>query len=170
MSNESKKYTLEEKTKIALEASSGSVEDTAEKYGIKAEVIREWIDETGVGDIMSPEAGEDDKVSLIVSDKFASDFDYGATYDNLNYKTLFYWSTFGTTIIVLFVLAIFFVFVYTFQGFEQDTSDRSQYFDINELQRIEQTRLNSFGVIDPEEGVYHIPIDSAITRLAQDTE
>lgn len=173
MSNDPEKYTTEEKAKIAFEASSADEEqmkELAEQHNITVDTLKRWVDETGVSDVTAPDADEDDTVSLIASKEFADDFDYGATFDNLDYKTLFFWSTFGTAVIGLFVVAIFFIFVFTFQGAGQQTAERSQYYDINELQENDQIILNSFGVVDIEEGIYRIPIDSAITQIAEDSE
>ena len=173
MSTDSNNYTSEEKAKIALEAASaseGELNEIADRHNVTVAELRQWIEESGAEDVTSPDADEDDSVTLEVSGNFANDFDYGATFDNLDYKTLFYWSIFGTSIIVLFVVAIFFIFVYTFQGMDRETSERSLYYDINELQEQEHMRLNSFGVVDLEEGIYHIPIDSAISQIAEDSE
>lgn len=173
MNTHSNKFTSEEKAKIALEAASASDEELneiAERHNVTVAEIRQWVDETGADDVTAPDADEDDSITLDASGEFADDFDYGATFDNLDYRTLFYWSIFGTTIIGLFVVAIFFIFVYTFQGMDRETSERSQYYNINELQEQDHTRLNSFGVVDLEEGIYHIPIDSAISQIAEDSE
>lgn len=173
MSANPKNYTSEEKAKIALEASSANekeLREIAESHDISVDELKRWIHETGVSDVTSPDADEDDKISLVASSDFADDFDYGATFDNLDYKTLFFWSAFGTSIIGLFVVAIFFIFVYTFQGMEQQSSERSLYYDVHEKNEQEQLQLNSFGVVDLEEGIYRIPIDSAISQIAEDSE
>jgi len=173
MNSHSNKFTSEEKAKIALEAASATEEELneiAERHNVTVAEIKRWVEETGAADVTAPDADEDDKVSLVVSNEFGDDFDYGATFDNLDYKTLFYWSIFGTSIIGLFVVAIFFIFVYTFQGMDRDASERSLYYNINELQEQDHIRLNSFGVVDLEEGIYHIPIDSAISQIAEDSE
>ncbi|CAN5419687.1 hypothetical protein BH23BAC3_BH23BAC3_17690 [soil metagenome] len=173
MSTNPKKYTSEEKAKIALAASSANEEELreiAEKNEVSVDELKRWVHETGVSDVTSPDADEEDKISLIASNEFANDFDYGATFDNLDYKTLFFWSAFGTTIIGLFVVAIFFIFVYTFQGIEQQSAERSLYYDIHQQHEQDQLQLNSFGVVDLEEGIYRIPIDSAISQLAEDSD
>lgn len=173
MSTNPEKYTSEKKAKIALEASSANEEELreiAERHDVSVDELKRWIHETGVSDVTAPDADEEDKISLIASDDFANDFDYGATFDNLDYKTLFFWSAFGTTIIGLFVVAIFFIFVFTFQGMEQQSAERSLYYDIHQLQDQEQIQLHSFGVVDLEEGIYRIPIDSAISQIAEDSD
>jgi len=173
MSNKPKNYTSEEKAKIALAATSANEEELrelAEKHEVSVDEIKRWIHETGVSDVTSPDADEEDKISLIASDDFADDFDYGATFDNLDYRTLFFWSVFGTSIIVLFVVAIFFIFVYTYHGMEQQAAERSHFYDIEQMHDQDQLKLNSFGVVDLEEGIYRIPIDSAISQIAEDSD
>lgn len=173
MSNKSKKFTLEEKTKIALQASAGdkgTIANLAEKHGVTVKQIEDWIHETGVSNVTTPELDDEESVSVLATDEFANDFEYGATPDNLNYKTLFFWSAFGTGVIVLFIVAIFFVYDFTFQGVGQQSADRSLYYDIERLHERDRERLNSFGVVDLEEGIYRMPIDSAISKIVEDSE
>lgn len=174
MSNESKKYSLEEKTKIALEAVSGkegTIEEIAEKYNVSSDDIQKWIDETGVKNPKTAEEIEDEfSVTLDSTEEFAQNAEYGVTPDKLNYGRLTFWSVFGTLVILLFIVAIMFTYEYTFQGSERQASEQSQFYDINELQERERMKLSSFGVVDLEEGVYRIPIDSAISRIARDSD
>ncbi|MFO7847948.1 MAG: hypothetical protein R6V27_15385 [Balneolaceae bacterium] len=173
MSNDSKNFTLEEKTKIALEASSGDqgkIINLAEKHGVTVEEIEKWMRETGVKNVTSPEVDDEESVNIVATDQFASDYDFGATPDTLNYNRLFFWTIFGTSIILLFIVSIFYVYDYTFQGVGQQNSDSSQYYEIETLQENDRERLNSFGIVDLEEGVYRIPIDSAITRMVEESE
>lgn len=171
MSEESKKYTLEEKTKIALEASSGnegSIADVAKKYGVSVSKIEEWINETGVGSV---EASDDEEsVDLEVTEELANDYNFGATPDKLNYPRLTFWSIFGTSVMLIIVVAIFYIYDYTFDGAGQAASESSEYYQIGQIMERDQNKLNSFGVVDLEEGVYRMPIDSVITRMATDSE
>ncbi len=47
-------------------------------------------------------------------------------------------------------------------------SEQSQFYEIDEMKFNDQETLNSFGVVDPEAGIYRIPIDSAITQIANE--
>ena len=169
MSNESKKYSLDEKTKIALEASSGSVEETAGKYGLKVSEVEEFMRETGVESVKT-EVEESDDVTLEVTDDFANSYEFGVTPDKLNYGRLTFWSVFGTAVILLMIISIMYVYDYSFQSIDQQRSAESVYYDITEQKERDRVRLDSFGVVDLEEGVYHIPIDSAIARIATDRD
>lgn len=173
MSNDSKKFTLEEKTKIALEAASGDrgkMINLAEKHDVTVEEIEKWIRETGVTNVEPTRAEDEESLSIIATDEFASDYEFGATPDKLNYNRLFFWTIFGTSVILLFIVSIFYVYDYSFQNTGQQSAESSQYYNINQLQETSRERLNSFGVVDLEEGVYRMPIDSAITRIVQDSE
>ncbi len=169
MSNESKKYSIDEKTKIALEASSGSIEETAKKYGLKVSEIEDFMRETGVQNVKD-EAKESDEVTLEVTDDFAGSYEFGATPDKLNYGRLVFWSVFGTAVVLLMIVSIMYIYDYSFQSIQSQRSAESIYYDITELKERDQARLDSFGVVDLEEGIYHIPIDSAIARIVTDRD
>lgn len=165
MSKKLKKLTEEEKLKIAEMAGSGgivSVKKLADEFGVSEDEIRNLIHQTPVTD------SEGDEYTLEVSDDFLKSVEYGATYDNLNYKRLTFWSLFGTGVIVLFIVAVMFMYEYTRTSSLQTQSERSTFYNIEELRQNDQIKLNSFGVVDPNEGIYRIPIDSAITVIAID--
>ncbi|TVR29667.1 MAG: hypothetical protein EA390_09320 [Balneolaceae bacterium] len=170
MSSEPKKFTKEEKAAIALKAVSGddaAKQELAEKHGVTVEIIEKWVRETGVQPVSEEDVNE---VTLEASDDFKTSVDFGAVPDKLNYPRLVFWSIFGTAVIVVMIFALMAIYSYTIVGTEQQQSEVSLYFDINELQQRDQATLGSFGVVDPEERIYRIPIDSAITIMAQDTD
>ncbi|MEX2463992.1 MAG: hypothetical protein WD513_06820 [Balneolaceae bacterium] len=160
----------EEKQKIAGLASTGGAETIktlAEEYGVAEEDIRNLMHLFSVTDSETIE-DENEEYSLDVSDDFFDAVKYGATFDKLNYNRLTFWSLFGTGVIVLFIVAVMFVHEYTRTSALQAQSERSVFYDIEQLQQNDQAKLNSFGVVDPDEGIYRIPIDSAITIIATD--
>lgn len=165
MSKKPKKLSDEEKLKIADLAASGgavSIKNLAKEFGVSEEEIRNLIHETPVDD----ENG--DEYTLDVTDDFLKSVEYGATFDNLNYKRLTFWSVFGSAVMVLFIVAVMFMYEYTRTSAIQAQSERSTFYEIELLQRTDQSKLNTFGVVDPDEGIYRIPIDSAITNIAVD--
>ncbi len=173
MSNDSKKFTLEERTKIALEAASGDrgkMINLAEKHDVTVEEIEKWIRETGVKNVKSVDADDQESVSIIATEEFANDYEFGATPDKLNYSRLFFWSIFGTVVILLIIVSIFNLHDYTYDGVIQQSSEESMYYDIDQMEASSKEHLNSFGVVDLEEGIYRIPIDSAITKIAEESE
>lgn len=168
MSKKQQQFTEEEKNSIALKAVSGgdeAVKELSEKHNVSTEEIRNWIRETGVKPVKEEKQEE---VALDASENFIASVNYGANFDNLNYRRLLFWSVFGIAVIVIFVQSIIFIYDYTQSSATQLSSEQSQFYDIDELKQNDQETLNSFGVVDAEAGIYRIPIDSAITQIANE--
>lgn len=166
MSKKPTNITESEKLKIANSASLGgekAVKALATEHNISEEEIRVWVH-----DLKSGNVDDDDEVTLDVTDDFAKSIEFGATFDTLNYNRLTFWAVFGTAVILLFIVSVMFMYEYTRTSSMQDRSEQSIYYDIEELKRADQVKLDSFGVIDPNEGIFRIPIDSAITIIATD--
>lgn len=174
MSKDPNKLRAEEKSRIVEEAISGGKENiktTAEKYDIDVELLETWVREKDVTYVFTPEHLDDEQsVDLEVTDDFARDYEYGATPDILNYPRLIFWSIFGTSVILLMIVSIVYIHDFTFQRFGQQQSSESIYYNIGEMQERDQVKLDSYGVVDLEAGIYRIPIDSAITKMAVDTD
>lgn len=92
--------------------------------------------------------------------------EHGVMEDKPNYKRLVFWSLFGIVIFVVFLISLMGMYDYNNFMFSQQVSEQSTFTQINELRAEDQERLSSFGVVDEEQGVYHIPIDSAIKIMA----
>lgn len=166
MSKKPTNFTESEKLKIATSAADGgetAVNALATEHNISEDEIKSWVRDLKAGNVT-----DDDEVTLDVTDNFAKSIEYGATFDKLNYSMLTFWSIFGTVVILLFIVAFMFMHEYTRTSALQDRSEQSIYYDIETLNRADQAKLGSFGVIDPDEGIYRIPIDSAITIIATD--
>lgn len=167
MSKKSKKLTEQDKLKITGLAASGgtdSIKKLADEFGVSEEEIRNVIDQNPV----KKDSDDQDEYTLEVSEDFRNSVEYGATFDHLNYKRLTFWSLFGSGVIVLFIIAVMFMYEYTRTTSMQVQSERSTFYNIEQLQQNDQAKLNSFGVVDPDEGIFRIPIDSAITVIAID--
>jgi hypothetical protein len=166
MSKKPSKFTESEKLNIATSAAEGgekAIKTLAAEHNVSEDEIRDLVREMNTGNVT-----HDDEVTLDVTDDFAKSVEFGATFDHLNYNRLTFWSLFGTTVIVLFVVAIMFMYEYTRTSALQDRAEQSIYYNIEQLQRTDQLKLDSFGVVDPDEGIFRIPIDSAITIMATD--
>lgn len=166
MSDKTGKLSDVEKAQIAEKAKNAGDEvlkKLAEQHGVTENEIREWMHETSAADVK-----DDEEVSLEATDDFVRSVEYGATFDVLNYKRLTFWSLFGTVSVVLFIIGIMFMHEYNRTSALQERSQQSIFYDIDELQQQDRIRLESFGVIDPDEGIYRIPIDSAITILSNE--
>jgi len=167
MSKKQKTFTDEEKNSIALKAVSGgeeTIKELSKIHDVSEDEIRNWIHETGV----EPSKEKHDEVSLDASEDFIASVSYGANFDNLNYRRLIFWSIFGIAVILIFIQSIILIHDYTTSSATQLRSEQSQFYDIDELKQNDQEVLNSFGVVDPEAGIYRIPIDSAITQIANE--
>ncbi|MEX0904357.1 MAG: hypothetical protein WD604_01330 [Balneolaceae bacterium] len=165
----SDKFTKQEKTAIALQASSGDekvIRQLAQKHDVSVEQIQSWVREMNVSGVEE----EAEFVSLEASDYFIKSVEHGVTYDHLNYRRLVFWITFGSVVLTVIVVAIIGLYGYTFPGVERERSEVSRFYDIQQLEQNTQSRLETFGVIDPEEGIYRIPVDSAISIMAEDFE
>ncbi len=88
--------------------------------------------------------------------------------DNLNYGKLIFWSTLGASLVIIFVIGLVYFSQYSLFEAQKEASSRVTYSDFGALMAEQKQELNSFGVVDLEEGIYRIPIDSAISRIATD--
>ncbi len=181
MSNEKKTYSREFKAKVVLETMSGETitpHKVAEKYEVSTEDILNWANE------MDLSAENMEKLSSAVEgytveapeeveleyeeDLFEQEVSYGATFDILNMKMLTFWTVFGTGLVLLIILTLMVVYHFSTASTIQEVSERSEYYEITLLKQREQEQLSSFGVVDLENEIYRIPIDSVITRMARD--
>lgn len=168
MSKSSKNFTEEEKAAIALKAASGQenkLQELAEEHGVSVEEIQNWMRETGV----TPVKEDDDSVSIETTDNYATSVEYGVSFDTPDYKKIVFWTTFGSAVVLLIIVSVFYVHSYTTSNVADRTSQESQFYNIQEIQRQDAETLNSYGVVDPEEGIYRIPIDSAITEIVNES-
>jgi len=167
MSKNQNSFSESEQIRIAKQAAAGGSEELkklADKHNVSQQEIQYWIREY---QIETP-GDESEDVSLEASENFVDSVEYGATFDNLNYNRLTFWSVFGTAVIVIFIISIMFIHEYTRTSALQRSDESSLYYDINELEEQDKETLETFGVVDPEEGIYRIPIDSAITIISND--
>lgn len=186
MSNEETSYSREQKAGIVLEvvsAETGNPKTVLESHGVTATQVLSWARELGIdkerlvilielaGESESVDhSGDDNDIVELESDneQFLSEVAYGVSYDRLNYKRLTFWSLFGIGFVVLTALALHGIYNFSADTFRQNTSAESIYYDIEELKLRDDNHLSTFGVVDYEEGVYRVPVDSIISRMAQD--
>jgi len=180
MASEEQQYTStfkKEVAKKALNKSRQNLDQLSEDYDVPVSKIMVWvtelenaINELEVAFSTSKEAeeiAEPSKVDVEISDsKVADAVGHGVMFDQLNYKRLIFWSVFGTTLVIIFVVALFEMYQYNERLTQENVSESSEYYQANELKQEAQNKLDSFGVVDLENGVYRIPIDSAISEIA----
>lgn len=173
MSKDKKEYSSGFKAKVVLEASSAEGDDVqqiAEKYDVTKEEIVLWSRDMGISNVDSPESSTDEVTLEVKNDSFFSAVEFGAQEDKLNYKRLTFWTVFGTAFVLIIIVSLIYVFDSTISSTQQQVSAQSQYIDVNELKMRDEATLSSFGVINPENGIYRIPIDSAITLMLSENE
>jgi len=167
MSKNHKSFTESEQIRIAKQAAAGGTEGLkrlAEDNDISPQVVQNWIREYNVEN----PGDESEEISLEASENFVDSVEYGATHDKLNYNRLTFWSVFGTSVILLFIISIMFIHEYTRTSALQRSDESSLYYDIDELEEQDKETLETFGVVNPEEGIYRIPIDSAIIIISNE--
>lgn len=168
MSNSSKKFTEEEKAAIALKAASGeagTVQELAEEHGISEEEIKNWMHETGISVV---EDDDEDSVTIDVTEAYGRSVEFGASFDFPNYRRIVFWSAFGTGLVLLIVISVFYVHSYTTNVAADQSAQGSDFYDIQQLQERDSEILNNYGVVDAEEGIYRIPIDQAISETVNE--
>lgn len=186
MASEEKKYSPDFKKKVALEAlnqDKKNLDQLSDKYNVPVSTILMWAvkvekhsasifsDTEKDDDSDSQPIDEDESVDIDVTDEQISEsVSSGVMGDKLNYKRLSYWSVLGMVLVAIFVIALMEMYEYNTRISQENISANAQNYDVNELNREAEETLSSFGVVDLEEGVYRIPIDSAINELAVDDD
>lgn len=176
----SEKYSSEFKAKVALEAVSQSrsvIQKIAEKHEVSEEEVISWAAQLNeeAASLFGAEAAPVDDGSEVEDvdittedDEFAAAVSHGVMSDTLNYGKLIFWSSLGATLVIIFVIGLVYFSQYSLFEAQKEASSRVTYSDFSALMAEQEEELNSFGVVDLEEGVYRIPIDSAISRIAID--
>jgi hypothetical protein len=93
--------------------------------------------------------------------------DQGVMEDKLSIKTVTLWSV-VTTIFVI-ILIVIAVNIYNYFKFDKQFQQavNTQYTEITNLKTNSTYQITTFEVIDAEEGIYRIPVDSAKTLIIQ---
>jgi len=183
MASEDKQYTAAFKKEVAqkaLKQDKKKLDKLSEKYDVPVSVILMWTTEFEKGGEDAFETVEEEKKSTehevrnvdveITDQKVADSVEHGVMGDQLNYKRLTFWSVFGIILVLIFVKALIEMNQYNVQNTQDRVSSESEYFQVNQMKRNSRQHLESFGVVDLENGTYHVPVDSVISRMAADEE
>lgn len=176
----SNKHSAEFKAKVALEAIAlpiGEVDEFAKKNGVSKDEVLEWVSALKKNSVDLFNDGDSsnthhhasgENVDLETDDELLSAaVSHGVNDDNLNYKRLFFWSTFGTGLVVVIIFALIQFAKASWFNAQTKASVNSEYSQIKELKAKDKETLNTFGVVNLEEGTYRIPIDQAINNIAE---
>jgi len=180
MASEEKNYTPEFKKEVAqkaLDQSKKNLDELSEEYDVPVSVILMWATEVEKGgiavfeepeEIEHPEEEQEEFDVVISDDNVADSMRVGVMLDKLNYKRLVFWSVLGVIIFVVFVRALIAMFEYNERTMQEQVSSKSEFHHITQLKQQARDKINSFGVVNLDKGIYRIPIDSAINELAAD--
>lgn len=183
MSNEEQTYTPEFKRKVASEAidqNKENLDSLSDKYEVPVSLILTWTvklekegesafktSETPDEAEAEPRIADEETVDLEVSNsKLARSLSLGVMSDELNYKRLVFWCILGMALVLIFIFALFEMYEYNSDVTQDRILESSEYYDINQLRTEGEETLSTFGVVDLEEGIYRIPIDSAMNDIA----
>lgn len=183
MASEEKNYSAAFKKEVAqkaLDQSKKNLGNLSKEYDVPVSVILMWATELEKGgeDIFEAQEKPQEEpvegiteVDLEITDKKVADsVEHGVMLDQLNYKRLIFWSVFGTILVLVFVQGLFEMYQYNERITQDRVSAESEYYQANQLQREAQQQLESFGVVDLENQIYRIPVDSVINQMAVDEE
>lgn len=103
----------------------------------------------------------------ITKSEFERSIDSGVSSDGIDMRTLAKWST--LLVIFLTGLILLGMNLYTTYSYEieMETAINTKYSELKNLQQKANTQLNSYGVVDQENNIYHIPIDKAIETVSE---
>lgn len=180
----SSKNSADFKAKVALEALAhniGELHELAEKYHVTEKEIISWVDQLkdNASTLFTEkaEAAEQATSSEWVSEDYdlpAQDQDFNTDYirgvsdDRLNLKRITKWFVGGTFVILISIILLVQFAHYSVSNAQNKVSEASQFEDITNLNKEQNEILNNFGVIDAAKGIYHIPIEKAIEKIAID--
>lgn len=183
MASEEKQYTAAFKKEVAqkaLDQNKKNLDKLSDKYDVSVSVILMWTTELEKGGEDAFETVEEDEETVehevsevdveITNQKVANSVDHGVMGDQLNYKRLTFWSVFGIILVLIFVKALIEMNQYNVQNTQERVSAESEYYQVNQMKRESRQQLNSFGVVNLDNGIYRIPIDSAISQMAAGDE
>jgi hypothetical protein len=94
--------------------------------------------------------------------------DYGVTPDKLNDKKLFLLFTGGIILVALMVYFSMTLFNYYAFTTSQAAAESAVFYEIEDLKSQDNELLTTFGVVDSENGVFRVPVDTAITLILED--
>jgi len=103
--------------------------------------------------------------------EIASSVDHGVMFDNLNYKRLVFWTVLGLVMLLIIVQSLIELFQFNSQSLQDRVSAESgEYYQAVQQKQKAKKRINSFGVVNLEEGTYRVPVDSVLNEMAVDEE
>lgn len=187
MASQEPKYSSEFKAKVALEAlaqNKMNLDRLSDKYDVPVSVILMWtvqlernagrvyVSSTPPSDmeVQDKTSEEESIVDVEISDPDISEsIGFGAMHDDLDYKTLFYWSALALVFIILFAQLVKITYE-TAVPLHEEEIDSQAVYEVN-IQKQEATKqISTFGVVNLDEGIFKIPIDTVMNQMAAESD
>ena len=92
----------------------------------------------------------------------------GVNDDIMDFKKLIFWSCLGVGIVTAVVVVWIFASQRFFEQSKANATATSTYYAIDKLYEDANNHIQSYGVLNAEKGVYHIPIEAAIEKITTD--
>ena len=89
----------------------------------------------------------------------------GVNEDTMDFNKLIFWSGLGVTLVTTFVVIWIFASQMFFDQSKANATATSTYYAVEKLTEDANNHIQSYGVIDAEKGVYHIPVEQAIEKM-----
>lgn len=180
MSNEDKKYSAEFKSKVAKEAieqDKQNLERLSKKHDVPVSTILTWVvqleknpesafTESDKTVVEKQQSVEEDVDLEVTDEEISASIQHGVMYDKLNIRRLTFWSILGIVLVLLFIQALIEMYQFN-RDISQEAASSTEFYQVNQQNKEATETLNSFGVVDLENGIYRIPIDSAINEIVE---
>jgi len=99
---------------------------------------------------------------------FITSVNHGVETERLNIGSITKWSAIGVITVVVFIVALIFFSQFAYNSAGDNVNTTSSYYEIEKLVQDADEQLNTYGILDGKSGIYRIPIDEAINKMATD--
>ena len=89
----------------------------------------------------------------------------GVNEDTMDLNKLIFWSGLGVTLVAAIVVVWIFASQMFFEQSKANATATSTYYAVEKLTEDANHHIQSYGVLDAEKGVYHIPVEQAIEKM-----
>lgn len=179
MADSNETYNSEFKKEVAKKALSRNkknLEPLSEEYDVPTSLILTWAvqleeDETAFDqstDNGSSEGAENETVDLeINSHEIQESVTQGVMSDDLNYRRLVSWTIVGVVIVAIFAQMLIESYTLGKSVMPEQIAGEHAFYQVTRKKNQAQQQLSSFGVVDKKKGIYRVPIEMAIEKMAQ---
>ena len=105
-----------------------------------------------------------------IDNELNESIDYGVMRDKLDNSKFVFWSVLGIVILVITVIGVNSLYHYNKFLVQEKMSTAQEFREIKTIKDNAATRLNTAGVVDAENNIYHIPIEDAISLYLNEVE